>query len=60
MSPEQAKVPGNKFDIIKLDIEGIEKEVLEDAASKKVLCQATCIFMEVQLFAIALAMLCGG
>lgn len=34
------------FDMIKLDIEGEEKYILEDDESKAVLCEAACIFME--------------
>ena len=32
--------------MIKIDIEGEEKYILEDDESKAVLCEATCIFME--------------
>lgn len=35
-----------KFDLIKLDIEGEEKFLMEDEESKAVLCEATCVFME--------------
>lgn len=34
------------FDLIKLDIEGEEKYLMEDEGSKAVLCEATCVFME--------------
>lgn len=34
------------FDLIKLDIEGEEKFLMQDEGSKQVLCQATCVFME--------------
>ena len=34
------------FDMIKIDIEGEEKYIMEDDESKAVLCEATCIFME--------------
>jgi hypothetical protein len=39
-------VRSGHFDFIKLDIEGIEKKILEDPPSRAVLCKATCIFME--------------
>lgn len=34
------------FDLIKLDVEGEEKYLMEDPGSKAVLCEATCVFME--------------
>ena len=43
----QAVARSGRFDFIKLDIEGEEKRILSDAASRAVLCEATCIFMEV-------------
>eukprot|EP00892_Ulva_mutabilis_P004679 jgi/Ulvmu1/2583/UM014_0034.1 len=42
----QDMTAAKKFDLIKLDIEGEEKYLMEDAASREVLCQATCVFME--------------
>jgi hypothetical protein len=42
----QAHSPTGRFDFIKLDIEGEEKQVLSDPASRAVLCEATCLFME--------------
>ena len=44
----QAMAPGGRLDLIKLDIEGEEKELLADPASIAVLCDAICIFMEVR------------
>jgi hypothetical protein len=34
------------FDFIKLDIEGAETLILQESASRTVLCQARCIFVE--------------
>lgn len=34
------------LDFIKLDIEGAEKELMDEEASRTVMCQARCIFME--------------
>ena len=35
-----------RFDFVKIDIEGEEKQILRDPETAKVLCQANCIFME--------------
>ena len=35
-----------KIDFIKLDIEGAEKLIFEDSKSREVLCNATCLFVE--------------
>jgi hypothetical protein len=35
-----------KFDFIKLDVEGEEKQILQDPSSHEVLCEASCVFME--------------
>jgi FkbM family methyltransferase len=35
-----------QLDFIKLDIEGMERDLLLEGASRRVLCQARCIFME--------------
>jgi hypothetical protein len=40
------KLANSTLDFIKLDIEGEEKNVLKDPASRDVLCNAICIFME--------------
>ena len=37
---------GAPLDFIKLDVEGEEKAILEDAASVAVLCGALCVFLE--------------
>lgn len=42
----QDMTAARRFDLIKLDIEGEEKFLMEDAASRAVLCEATCVFME--------------
>jgi hypothetical protein len=42
----QDRTAEKKFDFIKLDIEGAEKEVLADESSCRVLCKAICILME--------------
>jgi FkbM family methyltransferase len=42
----QAHSPTGRFDFIKLDVEGEEKQVLSDPASRAVLCEARCLFME--------------
>jgi hypothetical protein len=38
----------DRFDFIKIDIEGVEKELLEDTdpETRKILCEARCIFAE--------------
>lgn len=46
MVQEQSRY--KRFDFIKLDIEGEEKQLLRDRASIDVLCEARCIFMEVR------------
>ena len=43
----QLMAANGAFDFIKLDIEGAEKELLDEEASRTVLCQARCLFMEV-------------
>lgn len=42
----QELVPGGRFDVIKLDVEGEEVTLLADAASRPVLCAALCIALE--------------
>eukprot|EP00892_Ulva_mutabilis_P006528 jgi/Ulvmu1/4247/UM192_0007.1 len=42
----KAQARAGRFDLIKLDIEGEEVHILPDAASRAVLCEARCIFME--------------
>ena len=42
----QAMTKSGRFDFIKMDVEGEEKQLLKDPASHEVLCQALCIFME--------------
>ena len=42
----QKELPKQRFDFIKLDIEGYEQRLLNDAASRKILCKAICIFTE--------------
>jgi hypothetical protein len=49
-SDVQAMTKSGKFDFIKLDVEGEEKQLLKDPSSHEVLCEAICIFMEVRLF----------
>jgi hypothetical protein len=39
-------VPGGRFDIIKLDVEGEERALLADAASRPALCAALCLVFE--------------
>ena len=43
----QLMAANGALDFIKLDIEGAEKELLDEEASRTVLCQARCLFMEV-------------
>jgi Methyltransferase FkbM domain len=42
----QDRARSQRLDFIKMDIEGVELSVLQDAASRDVLCNATCIMME--------------
>lgn len=42
----QAMTRSGRFDFIKMDVEGEEKQLLKDPASHAVLCEALCIFME--------------
>lgn len=42
----QAMADAPEFDFIKLDIEGAELTILQDAASRGVLCKARCVFAE--------------
>lgn len=42
----QALSRTGRFDFIKIDIEGEERQILSDPASRAVLCEAVCIFME--------------
>lgn len=45
-----AQMPGKKFDWIKIDIEGEEKQLFNDESSCLVLCEARCIMMELHDF----------
>lgn len=45
-SAVQEQSQAGRFDLIKLDIEGEELRILPDAASRAVLCEAVCMFME--------------
>lgn len=42
----QTMVDAPAFDFIKLDIEGEEMNILQDPASREVLCAAVCVFVE--------------
>lgn len=42
----QSMTKSGRFDFIKLDVEGEEKQLLKDPSSHAVLCEALCIFME--------------
>ena len=42
----QAMAASGTLDFIKLDIEGAEKQLLDEQASRDTLCQARCLFME--------------
>lgn len=42
----QSMTRSGRFDFIKLDVEGEEKSLLKDPSSQEVLCEASCIFME--------------
>jgi hypothetical protein len=42
----QGLVPGQRFDLIKLDVEGEERRLLADAPSRAVLCAALCVVLE--------------
>ena len=42
----QERSPTGTIDFIKMDIEGSEQHIFPDASSRRVLCQITCIFME--------------
>jgi Methyltransferase FkbM domain len=42
----QGQAHNGRLDFIKLDIEGAEKQILDDPGSREILCHARCIFME--------------